>query len=290
MDNYILFRDHKRVTMREDDMTLDKIGRIFQVSAQSLYLTEESNTAIFPLSTGIFSTFNLTPRAHYEVHGDGANVDASTPPQFTGAGTTQRFSFSRPSAALGSPAASSSFAVSSAVPPRASMTRSFQRSVFIADSVNGKLRPSKMVVIRFLESEATVLGILSKVQEALGSYDPLVLTDAQGNEVLDSEGTRGSIYWKQNARKVIAVAETEFAELQSGKRRRSRKEDDTAGLNDVYEKIEEVILAAQSLPDVTVAIKRLSEMTSREQVACILTEAQAEQVRAAFSCTVCKGM
>lgn len=54
-----------------------------------------------------------------------------------------------------------------------------------------------MVVIRFLESEATVLGILSKVQEALRSYDPLVRTDAQGNKVLDSEGTRGTmIFYK----------------------------------------------------------------------------------------------
>lgn len=31
----------------------------------------------------------------------------------------------------------------------------------------------------------------------------------------------------------------------------SRKEDETAGLQDIYEKIEEVVLAAQSLQDVT---------------------------------------
>ena len=48
-----------------------------------------------------------------------------------------------------------------------------------------------MVVIRFMESEVTVQGLLSKVQDALGSYDPLILTDAQGNKILDSEGTRG---------------------------------------------------------------------------------------------------
>ncbi|XP_056117497.1 uncharacterized protein LOC130094927 [Rhinichthys klamathensis goyatoka] len=238
---------------------------------------DESNMAIFPSSTGSFNTFELTSRAHYEVNGEVATADASTaPPPAPSptpfAGATQRFSFSRPSAAAGSPAASA--------PPRAvEMTRSFQRSIFIADLVNAKLRPSRMVVIRFMESEATVQGILSKVQDALGSYDPLMLTDAQGNEILDSEGTRGSIYWKQNARKVLAVAENEFVELQSGKRRRSsRKEDETAGLQDIYEKIEEVILAAQSLPEVTLTIKTLSELAISERVTYILTEAQAEHV------------
>lgn len=42
-----------------------------------------------------------------------------------------------------------------------------------------------------MEGDATVQGFLTKVQDALGAYDPLVLTDGQGNEILDSEGTRG---------------------------------------------------------------------------------------------------
>lgn len=66
------------------------------------------------------------------------------------------------------------------------------RSIYIADLVNGKLRPSRMVVVRFMECEATVHGIIGKVQDALGSYDPVILTDAQGNEILDSEGTKGA--------------------------------------------------------------------------------------------------
>ncbi|MED6264544.1 hypothetical protein CHARACLAT_016040 [Characodon lateralis] len=102
-----------------------------------------------------------------------------------------------------------------------------------------------MVVIHFMENEVTVQGMLNKVQHALGNYVSLILTDAQGNEILDSEGTRGSIYWKHNARIVLAVAENEFVESQGGKQKRSsRKEDETAGLQDIYEKIEEVILAA----------------------------------------------
>lgn len=48
-----------------------------------------------------------------------------------------------------------------------------------------------MIVIRFMEGDATLHGVLTKVQDALGAYDQLVLTDGQGNEILDSEGTRG---------------------------------------------------------------------------------------------------
>lgn len=66
----------------------------------------------------------------------------------------------------------------------------------MAELVNGRLQPSRMLVIRFFEGDATdttVQGILAKVQDALGAYDPLILTDGQGNEILDSEGTRGII-------------------------------------------------------------------------------------------------
>lgn len=65
------------------------------------------------------------------------------------------------------------------------------RSIFLAEVVGGKLSPSRMVVVRFLECEATLQGIIGKVQDAIGSHDPIVLTDAQGNAILDSEGTTG---------------------------------------------------------------------------------------------------
>ncbi|MGH0126088.1 UNVERIFIED_CONTAM: hypothetical protein FKN15_016303 [Acipenser sinensis] len=97
------------------------------------------------------------------------------------------------------------------------------RSIQIAEPVGGKLKPSRIVVIRFMEFEATVMGVAEKVKEALASEEPLVLTDVQGNEIIDSEGTRGSIYWKQNSRKVFAVLESYFHEFtHSNKRRRIR--------------------------------------------------------------------
>lgn len=50
-----------------------------------------------------------------------------------------------------------------------------------------------MLTVRFSEFESSVSGILSKVKEALGQEDSLILTDGQGKEILDSEGTRGII-------------------------------------------------------------------------------------------------
>ncbi|KAL2081711.1 hypothetical protein ACEWY4_023564 [Coilia grayii] len=147
-----------------------------------------------------------------------------------------------------------------------------------------------MLVVRFFEGHTNVQGILVKVQDALGAYDPLILTDGQGNDILDSEGTRGSLYWKQSARKILAVPEMQFMELKSGKRRRSARNDEAVGLQEEYDKIEEVVMAAQSLPDVTEAIKKLSQLAieSRSSIH-ILTEDQADGIRAAFCCCVCKG-
>lgn len=47
------------------------------------------------------------------------------------------------------------------------------------------------MIVRFTESEANVSGIVDKVKIALGNLESYVITDAQGNEVLESEGTNG---------------------------------------------------------------------------------------------------
>ena len=41
-----------------------------QVNCSSLYITDDANTAIFPETTGRFSTLKLIHRGHYEVQGD----------------------------------------------------------------------------------------------------------------------------------------------------------------------------------------------------------------------------
>lgn len=48
-----------------------------------------------------------------------------------------------------------------------------------------------MVTVRFSEFEACVQTITTKVTEALGQQESILLTDSQGNEILDSDGTRG---------------------------------------------------------------------------------------------------
>ena len=48
-----------------------------------------------------------------------------------------------------------------------------------------------MVTVRFSEFEACVQTINMKVTEALGQQETFILTDSHGNEIVDSEGTRG---------------------------------------------------------------------------------------------------
>ncbi len=67
------------------------------------------------------------------------------------------------------------------------------RTVFIADLVDGRLETSKTLTVRFSEFEASVMGITSKVNDALEQEDSVILTDGQGNQILDTEGTRGKL-------------------------------------------------------------------------------------------------
>ncbi|KAF4114077.1 hypothetical protein G5714_004300 [Onychostoma macrolepis] len=152
--------------------------------------------------------------------------------------------------------------------------------------------PSRTVVVRFMEFEATVPGITAKVQSALNSEEPLILTDAQGNQIVESEGTKGSLYWKQNARKILAVSEEEFQRFQqeSKRKRPSQRDDGSSGLQDVFERIEEVVLAAQGLQEVTSVMKELSDVaSSNRRTTLVMTNSQAQQLQTAFNCHVCKG-
>nr|XP_024661071.1 uncharacterized protein LOC112436095 [Maylandia zebra] len=276
MDHYVVFRKTKRVTLRDEDMTAEKLGRIFQVSAHTLYITDDSNVAMFPGAvSGVFSALDLTPRGHYEVHGE----DMESIP--TAGSSGQRFAFMRAPAVAASAPSRSQQATSSS--PMSSKT--FQRSVYFADVVGGRLIPNRMVVVRFLESEATLQGIVGKVQDAIGNYNPIILTDAQGNAILESEGTTGSQYWRQNARKILAVPEQDFNCLQGTKRKKlsSRKDDDSASLGEVSDKIEELVLASQSLPAVTAAIKELTDLAVAQKV----TTPKLQTLKEGFSCVVC---
>lgn len=63
--------------------------------------------------------------------------------------------------------------------------------MYLAEALSGKLSVSRMVMVRFSEAEASLQGIAAKVKEAIGSPENLVLTDSQGNAIVESEGTTG---------------------------------------------------------------------------------------------------
>ncbi|XP_030589338.1 uncharacterized protein LOC115782935 isoform X1 [Archocentrus centrarchus] len=284
--SYVLFRESRRVTLKEDDMSVDKICRIFQVNCSSLYITDDANTAIFPEPAGHFSILNLSHHSHYEVHGD--PVHSPLPASRSLPTTGIPFAFMhRPS-----PSALTDTPRPSAGTPRASNlfpARSFQRAIHIAKIVNDKLSTSKTVIIRFLEAEANVEGITQKVKDALGCDEVITLTDSQGNEIVDSEGTRSSHYWKQNSRKIYAIFEDDFVEFQNGRTAKaSRRADDSMSIQEVIGKIDQLKQAAESLQDITSAINQLSELAKHTRKA--VTDAHLHSVKDAFACLVCKAL
>lgn len=89
---------------------------VLKIHGPSLYITENNNNvALFPAPDGHFSLIDLTPRGHYEVHGEGISAESSPNTPVTPSPT--RFFFHRPvSAAAGS-------ATGSSAAPRATMPK-----------------------------------------------------------------------------------------------------------------------------------------------------------------------
>ncbi|CAM4467892.1 unnamed protein product [Leuciscus chuanchicus] len=187
--------DFEEFVYENDTPNTDKITKVkpinrpevpkSQVHGPSLYITDDSNIALFPGPDGRFSTLDLIVRGHYEVHGESSVEDSST--GSVPATHPTRFSFHRPTSAAGSAAGSAARASAN---QRANLTKTFQRNIFIAELVDGKLETSTTLTVRFSEFEASVMGILYKVNDALEQEDSRILTDGQGNKILDSEGTR----------------------------------------------------------------------------------------------------
>ncbi|XP_029954714.1 histone acetyltransferase p300-like [Salarias fasciatus] len=150
-----------------------------------------------------------------------------------------------------------------------------QGLIHVAEVVHGKLAVSKTVVINFSEAEATVEGIATKVREALGSEEGFILTDSQGREILDSEDTRSSQYWKQNSGKVFALPESEFRDFQNGQRAKRSRRAEASDLQDVVQHIDGLKRTSDS-------ISQPSEMAEKK-----VTEANVKPVKEAFTCLVC---
>lgn len=66
---------------------------------------------------------------------------------------------------------------------------------------------------------------------------------------------------------------------------------DSTSLQEVHDKIEELILAAQGLSEVTTVMKDLSTHASNTRGAMlVLTDTMITQMKEAFGCIVCKGL
>uniref|UniRef100_A0AAV2L8A0 Uncharacterized protein n=1 Tax=Knipowitschia caucasica TaxID=637954 RepID=A0AAV2L8A0_KNICA len=240
-------------------MTVDKIGTIFQVNANTLYITDDANTAIFPESSGNFLYINLSHRGHYEVHGD--PIHAQSVGGQHGAQPAVPFSFMRRASAPASTGVSQP-GTSRQSRPNMFPAKDFQRAVHIGEVMSGKITSSRTVVIRFTESEATVDHITAKVKEALGCEDSLTLTDSQGNEIIDSHATRILITGNKTQGKYMLFTMRSSSSGEVGGR---TKQDDLKH-------------AAESLPDITEAIRVLSDIAKRGAQEATLTLARDSQL------------
>ncbi|XP_056603043.1 uncharacterized protein LOC130420012 [Triplophysa dalaica] len=269
---YVLFKGNQRISLRLEDMRAERISRIFQVNADSLFLTDSANVAVFPLDSGDFCSLDLTDHGHYEVHGSALQADALSP------SVSQRsFAFTqRPS---------SSPMVNFAVPYRRSSTlRSFQRSIHISEIHDGHLVSSRVVVVRFAESEANVPNIMEKIKAAMGNEETYVLTNAQGNEILQSEGTTGSFYWSPNSRKVHAVERAAFTDWQRS-RIQSRRVHEASSLQTLKLQIEELLESSKGLESISRQIEEIvATVQGAAQRANLVTV-----LKDTFMCPICRG-
>lgn len=67
------------------------------------------------------------------------------------------------------------------------------RAINSAEVQDGKPVPKSVVVVRFSEAEASVPGIVQKLQADLRTTDSPVLLDSNWNEIMDSEGTHSGL-------------------------------------------------------------------------------------------------
>ncbi|KAI0235178.1 hypothetical protein LSAT2_014352 [Lamellibrachia satsuma] len=217
--------------MREADVNAAKITRIVQVSEETMFLSVDSNTAVFPLENGHFPV-DMAHRAHFEVKGESCmtmhtptydtplepGTSQATPPAAATPGSSQqgRFLF----AARTSPAVTPAF--------RRPMVKTFPRAVQL---VEANLHPVQTIYLRLTDADANVVSVSEKLQEQLDSQEAVVLVDSKGMEIHESPGTQGSYFWKPQTRKILCMTESVHRDFQSG---RTRKLSDVGTLKDAF--------------------------------------------------------
>ncbi|CAL8391824.1 unnamed protein product [Arctogadus glacialis] len=103
--------------------------RLLKVAPDAMYLTDDSNGAIFPLPSGEFPIGSMMTMANFEVQGQPTPAAPPTPGHFG---------------------------------------KTFQRSINVGEVAGNRILTKKTLVVRFSEAEANVEAILLKTREALG--------------------------------------------------------------------------------------------------------------------------
>ncbi|CAM4652685.1 unnamed protein product [Leuciscus chuanchicus] len=100
------------------------------------------------------------------------------------------------------------------------------------------------------------------------------------------EAFRGLLFWKQNARKIVALCDSAYQDLMRRKRRR------TSGIDDQTVRcVEELVLAAEELPAITEALRDLGLYARANRVSTVaLTGDQVATVRSTFQCLICRDL
>ena len=98
---------------------------VVQVAVESLYLTDDTNHAVFPNNNGEFASYQLSDGGHYEVHGDGTSTMEETLPNST---SSRNPSFASPLPTFSFAQRSSAYSASSTSVKRPSI-KTFQRLV-----------------------------------------------------------------------------------------------------------------------------------------------------------------
>ncbi|KAL1252311.1 hypothetical protein QQF64_020107 [Cirrhinus molitorella] len=252
---YPLKRGTLSAVLREEDITVDTIARIFKVAQSSVYLTSDQGISVFPSTSGYFSCVDLmTGGGSFQVMGDeicGPLQNPVTSPFPPNLGQSRpRFSFSRSATATAVRA------------PNPASSKMYQRTIFLGQLEGDKIIQDKALVIPFEESEACLPVMTAKIKEALalGADENILLTDSQGNLLLDTPGTKGSTYWKQSSRRLFAIKEDVFAEIGKRKRRKlGQARHEGSELFEIRDKIEEVLLASEGLPAVSAKLRELTK-------------------------------
>ncbi|XP_037626470.1 uncharacterized protein LOC119488689 [Sebastes umbrosus] len=251
---------------------------LFQLIPSSIYFVADREDVVLPGLAGYIDGINVGSR--YEVCG--GEGPASQAPETVPSRQPGTFQFqARPAASLGHAGPPPPRAARLFTSPSRCLFLCLERNILIGRVERGNLQvDGATLFVEFSQQEATVPLMTAKVKAELRTEEDIVLCDAHGHKLADSSGTTGISFWKQNARKTLAIENSQYDELQ--RRRTSLFEED------VRKNVENLVQAAEELPAITQALRDLGQYARNRVATVALTEAQIASVKAIFKCIICR--